>query len=227
MPTVLITGANRGIGLEFARQYAADGWTVHATARDPDQADALTGVAGSIEIHRLDIGAAAEISALADTLSGAGIDILINNAGVSGVANAALGEIDYDAWLEVMRINALAPLQVAEAFTSHVAQSATKLMVFLTSRAGSISSNIAGSRYPYRSSKAALNAVVRSLAIDLLPQRINCIAVHPGWARTDMGGAAAPLEPSESVGRLRDLFARIEPHDSGHFLNYDGADLAW
>ncbi len=227
MPTVLITGANRGIGLEFARQYAAEGWNVHATARNPDQAGDLAAVAGSVEVHRLDIGAADQISDLAATLSGARIDLLINNAGVSGVENAALGEIDYQAWLEVLRINALAPLQVAEAFTPHVARSVTKLMVFLTSRAGSITNNLAGSRYPYRSSKAALNAIVRSLAIDLLPQRINCIAVHPGWARTDMGGQAAPLDPAESIARMRELFARIEPHDSGHFLNYDGADLAW
>jgi NAD(P)-dependent dehydrogenase (short-subunit alcohol dehydrogenase family) len=227
MPTVLITGANRGIGLEFARQYAAEGWSVHATARDPGQAGDLNAIEGAVDIHRLDIGIPDQITALAAKLSSADIDLLVNNAGVSGVEHAALGEIDYSAWLEVLRINALAPLQVAEAFIPHVARSATKLMVFLTSRAGSITHNIAGSRYPYRSSKAALNSVVRSLAIDLLPQRVNCIAVHPGWARTEMGGQAAPLDPADAAGHMRELFARIEPHDSGHFLNYDGRELAW
>jgi NAD(P)-dependent dehydrogenase (short-subunit alcohol dehydrogenase family) len=226
MPTVLITGANRGIGLEFARQYAAEGWTVHGTARDPENATDLNGIGGAT-VHRLNVGDAAQIAAVAETLAESEINLLINNAGVSGVENAALGEIDYDAWLEVLRINALAPLRVTEAFLPHVTRAPAGLIVFMSSRAGSITNNVAGSRYPYRSSKAALNAVVRSLALDLLPRGINCIAMHPGWAHTDMGGVAAPLDPAESVRCMRDLFRRVEPHDTGHFFNYDGRDLAW
>lgn len=226
MPTVLITGANRGIGLEFARQYAAEGWTVHGSARDPENATALNGI-GGVTVHRLDVGNAAQIAAVAEALADAKIDLLINNAGVSGAENAALGEIDYDTWLEVLRINALAPLRVTEAFLPRMAHAPTGLIVFMSSRAGSITSNIAGSRYPYRTSKAALNAVVRSLALDLLPRGINCIAMHPGWARTDMGGAVAPLDPEESVRCMRELFRRVEPHDTGHFFNYDGRELDW
>ena len=226
MPTLLITGANRGIGLEFARQYAADGWTVHATARDPGAATELTAL-GGVEVHALDIGDGAAVDALADTIKDVRLDLLINNAGVSGVENAALGEIDYDGWLEVLRINAISPLRVTEAFLPHLERAATRLIVFLSSRAGSITNNVAGSRYLYRSSKAALNAAIRSLAIDLLPRGFKCIAVHPGWVQTDMGGRAAPLAPADSIARMRALFTRIEPHDTGHFINYDGRELTW
>lgn len=226
MPTLLITGANRGIGLEFARQYAANGWTVHATARDTSRAAELNALDG-VETHALDIGDAAAIATLAETLKDVRLDLLINNAGVSGVENATLGEIDYDGWLEILRINAIAPLRVTEAFLPHLDRAATRVIVFLSSRAGSITNNIAGSRYLYRSSKAALNAVIRSLAIDLQPRGFKCIAVHPGWVQTDMGGHAAPLAPEDSVARMRELFGRIEPHDTGHFLNYDGRELTW
>lgn len=227
MPTVLITGANRGLGLEFARQYGAAGWTVHAAARNPDAAEDLASIDGRVDAHRLDVLDPGQIAALAKTLAGEEIDLLINNAGVGAPTGTELGEVDYEAWQRVLEINALAPLRVAEAFIDNVARSRRKQIAFLSSRAGSITNNIAGGRYIYRSSKAALNAVVRSLALDLRQHGCIVVALHPGWVRTDMGGDAAPLAPKDSVTAMRDLLDRLEPHDNGHFINYDGRELEW
>lgn len=227
MPTVLITGANRGIGLELARQYAAAGWRVHATCRAPEAAEALKALGGAATLHRLDIVCPDQVQDLARHLAGEAIDLLVNNAGISTHANTSLGDMDYARWEEMLRINVLGPTRVAEAFVPHVAASQRRVMLFLSSRAASIADNLSGGRYLYRSSKAALNAVVKSLAIDLIPKRITCVAVHPGWVQTDMGTAAAPIAVEQSVSALRALVERLEPHDNGRFLNYDGRELRW
>lgn len=227
MPKVLITGANRGIGLEFARQYSAAGWEVHAAARRPEAAKELARIDGKVTVHTLDITRPDHVKAVATALGDAPLDLLINNAGIGAHGKSELGEIDYDGWLETMRVNALAPLRLTEALMGNVAASNHGRIVFLSSRAGSITNNIAGGRYLYRPSKAALNMVVRSLAIDLAKQRIITVALHPGWVRTDMGGDRAPLDAYTSVQYMRTLIDRLEPHYNGHFLNYDGADLTW
>jgi NAD(P)-dependent dehydrogenase (short-subunit alcohol dehydrogenase family) len=227
MPTVLVTGANRGIGLEFAKQYAAQDWRVHATCRDPGVAAALKGLGGGVTLHRLEVTAAEEVRDLAQALAGEPIDLLVNNAGISAHAKTSLGDMDYALWEDLMRVNVLGPLRVAEALAANVAASQRRIMLFISSRAGSIADNLSGGRYIYRSSKAALNMVVKSLAIDLIPRRIICAAVHPGWARTDMGTAAAPIAVSDSVAALRQLVERLEPHHNGRFLNYDGQELRW
>jgi NAD(P)-dependent dehydrogenase (short-subunit alcohol dehydrogenase family) len=227
MPTVLITGANRGIGLEFAKQYAAAGWRVHATCRAPETADALKALKGDVTMHRLDVVRPDQVQGLARVLAGEAIDLLVNNAGISTSAKTSLGDMDYAAWEEMLRINVLGPTRIAEAFVPHVAASQRRVMLFLSSRAGSIADNFSGGRYLYRTSKAALNMVVKSLAIDLLPKRIICVAVHPGWVQTDMGTAAAPISVENSVTALRALIERLEPHYNGHFVNYDGQELRW
>jgi NAD(P)-dependent dehydrogenase (short-subunit alcohol dehydrogenase family) len=227
MPTVLITGANRGIGLELAKQYAAAGWRVHATCREPARAAALKALGGDLTPHRLDVVSAEQVADLARQLGAEPIDLLVNNAGISTHARTSLGDMDYANWEEMLRINVLGPMRVAEALATHVAASERRIMLFLSSRAGSIADNLSGGRYLYRSSKAALNAVVKSLAIDLIPKRITCAAVHPGWARTDMGTAAAPIAVEDSVAALRALVDRLEPHHNGRFLNYDGQELRW
>lgn len=227
MSSLFVTGANRGLGLELARQYAGAGWRVHATCRDPDAAPALKALAGDVRVHRLEVTAADEVAALARALAGEPIDLLVNNAGTATQRGTSLGDIDYAEWERQMRINAMAPLRVAEALAANVAASQRRVMMFMSSRAGSIADNLAGGRYLYRSSKAALNAVVRSLAIDLIPKRVIVVAVHPGWAKTDMGGPAAPLETAAAVAALRTLVDRLEPHHSGRFLNYDGQELRW
>jgi NAD(P)-dependent dehydrogenase (short-subunit alcohol dehydrogenase family) len=227
MPTMLVTGANRGLGLELAKQYAGAGWRVHATCRDPAAAPALKALAGDVRVHRLEVTAPDQGAELVRALAGAPIDLLVNNAGINAQSKASLGDIDYAEWERLMRVNALAPLRVADALAANVAASERRVMLFVSSRAGSIADNLAGGRYLYRSSKAALNAVVKSLAIDLIPKRVTVVAVHPGWAKTDMGGPGAPIETAAAVTALRALVDRLEPHHNGRFLNYDGQELRW
>jgi NAD(P)-dependent dehydrogenase (short-subunit alcohol dehydrogenase family) len=227
MPTVLVTGANRGIGFELAKQYAGAGWRVHAACREPGLADALKGLGGDMTLHRLDVALPNQVQDLAKALNGEPIDLLVNNAGISANAKTSLGDMDYGLWEHMLRVNVMGPLRVAEALVANVAASQRRVMLFLSSRAGSIADNLSGGRYLYRSSKAALNMVVKSLAIDLIPKRVICTAVHPGWARTDMGTAAAPIAVADSVAALRVLVDRLEPHHNGRFLNYDGQELRW
>jgi NAD(P)-dependent dehydrogenase (short-subunit alcohol dehydrogenase family) len=227
MPTLLVTGANRGLGLALARLYADAGWTVHATARDPAAATELLAVPGAVEVHRLDIADPSQVAALAGALDGVAIDLLVNNAGINMTERSELGDLDYDGWQRDFAVNAVAPIRLSAALADNVAASEGRTIAFMSSRAGSITSNIAGGRYRYRSTKAALNAAVRSLALDLLRRGVTCVAVHPGWARTDMGGPRATISPTESATWLKALFDRLEPHHTGHFLNYDGTELPW
>jgi NAD(P)-dependent dehydrogenase (short-subunit alcohol dehydrogenase family) len=231
MPTTLITGANRGIGLELARQYAGDGWRVVATCRDPDRAEALGELAGEtdgrVEIHRLDVTDERRLRELARELGEIAIDVLIANAGRHGERDRGPGEVDPEVWSEVFRVNAIAPLATAGAFLEHVARSDAGRIVVVSSVMGSIGSNVDGGNYVYRSSKAAANAVARSLAIDLEPRGILVVALHPGWVRTDMGGAEAPLPPAESAAGCRKVIASLTAARSGTFLDYSGSPLPW
>ncbi len=227
METVLLTGANRGIGLEFARQYAADGWRVIATCRAPDEADGLHGLAGSIEVRALDVGDFAAIERLAAELEGETIDLLLNNAGVSGPRPARLGGMDYADWLGVLRTNSVAPVCLADNFLSQVERSQRKLIVSLSSRLGSIGENSSGGDYAYRASKAALNAGMKSLAVDLGPRGITVVVLHPGWVRTDMGGPHGPVEVTDSVAGMRRVIEGLGAADSGRFLDYAGEEAPW
>ena len=231
MPTTLITGANRGLGLEFARQYAADGWQVCAACRNPKSASELHRLADarghSLQILALDVTKPASVKAAAAKLDGLAIDLLLNNAGVGGTRGETIGNIDYKAWAKVLDVNTMGPLRVSEAFVDHVARSGRKLIVTLTSGMGSIVDNTSGGSFAYRSSKAAVNMVMRSLAIDLAPRGITCVVVNPGWVQTDMGGSHATLTPAESVSRLRRLIDNLGPAQSGKFFNHDGREYAW
>jgi NAD(P)-dependent dehydrogenase (short-subunit alcohol dehydrogenase family) len=227
MPTVMISGASRGLGLEFARQYLAQGWRVIATCRTPADVGALAEMKGTVEVHPLDVADHATIVSLAGVLDGQAIDLLVNNAGIYGPRPADLGTIDYHGWGEVMRVNVMGPLKVAELFTEHVARSGLKLMVAISSRRGSIADNDSGGAYIYRSSKAALNAVMKSLSVDLKARGIAVVAFHPGWVATDMGGAGAALNAPESVTAMVKAIAALGPKDSGRFINYDGTEVPW
>jgi NAD(P)-dependent dehydrogenase (short-subunit alcohol dehydrogenase family) len=231
MSSVLITGANRGLGLEFARQYAAAGWRVFAGCRSPDRADDLRQLAaahpGQVSLHPLDVQDHAQIEALARELRTEPIDILLNNAGLYGPGKMVLGQIDYQAWAEVFAVNAMAPLKLAECFVENVARSQRRVIAAITSLMGSIGGNSGGRHYLYRSSKAALNAVVRSLAIDLRDRQVLAVVLHPGWVQTDMGGPGADLKPADSVRQLIAVLDRLGPADSGKFFNYDGKELPW
>jgi NAD(P)-dependent dehydrogenase (short-subunit alcohol dehydrogenase family) len=232
MPSALITGANRGLGLEFAKQYAADGWQVYAACRDPHAASDLRRLAeassgGKVRILALDVTKPASVKAAAAELDGQAIDLLLNNAGVIGARGQTIGNIDYESWAKVLDANTMGPMRVAEAFVDHVARSERKLIVTLTSGMGSLADNSSGGSVAYRSSKAAVNMVMRSLAIDLAPRGMTCVVVNPGWVQTDMGGPNATLTPAESVSRLRRLIEGLGPAQTGKFFNHDGREYAW
>ncbi|WP_306304561.1 SDR family oxidoreductase [Methylogaea oryzae] len=219
------------MGLEFCRQYAEAGWRVLAACRDPDNSKALHGLAkrhGGLEIHALDVADHAAIDRLAEELRGRAVDVLLNNAGVYGDNDQNdFGSMDYGLWEQVLRINTLGPVKMAEAFLPHVLRGERKLVVAVTSLMGSMADNSSGHSLMYRSSKAALNAAVRSLALDLRPRGVGFLLVHPGWVQTDMGGANAPLQAEESVRGMRQQVEHFDLRHSGEFVNYLGKPLAW
>jgi NAD(P)-dependent dehydrogenase (short-subunit alcohol dehydrogenase family) len=228
--TILITGSNRGIGLELVRQYAKAGWRVHACCRQPQQADELQDLIKahpSIQLHQLDVTDHAGISNLARELAGQPIDLLLNNAGVYGQDDASFGNTDPQRWLQTMRINVIAPMKMMEAFIEHVATSRHRLIASLSSKMGSMADNGSGGSYVYRSSKAALNAVMKSAAIDLQPRGIRVAILHPGWVKTAMGGPHAEISATESVASMRAILERMKPEDSGTFFDIDGRVIPW
>lgn len=231
MPSILITGANRGIGLTFVKQYAAHGWRIFACCRNVDDAAALNVVAAAagenVTVHPLDVTDAASVAALADALPNDAIDVLLNSAGAYLDKGVGFGGSDFGAWEQTFRVNTLGPMRMAEAFVEHVARSERKQMVCISSKMGSQADNTSGGAYAYRASKAALNAVVRSLAADLGDRGITAVVFHPGWVSTDMGGEAAPVTPATSVHGMRQAIEGLSPADSGRFLNYDGAEIPW
>lgn len=231
MATILITGANRGIGLEFTRQYLADGWHVIATCRQPEQATALQVMLednpSRLQIHQLDVTDHDNILSLAQTLSERHIDILLNNAGVYGPHGAYFGKIPATGWELVFQTNTVAPVLMAQAFINHVQQSQRKIIASISTEMASITDNTQGRGYIYRASKAALNAAMKSLSIDLIDRDVTTVLLNPGWVRTDMGGPDAKIEPEDSVARLRDLLSIVTSQENGRFLSHDGAELPW
>lgn len=225
MPTAFITGANRGIGLEFVRQYAEDGWRVHAACRDPGAATELGSIGGDVTVHALDVADDGQIEALARKLKGEPIDLLINNAGV--LDDDRFGDTDTATWLRAFRINSIAPLHLLERLAPNLERSTLKRAVTLTSRMGSIADNGSGGDYIYRSSKAALNAAMKSAAIDLRSRGIAVAVLHPGWVRTDMGGPHAAIDVRTSVSGLRATIDSLTLKETGRFFSYDGKELPW
>ena len=224
MARILITGANRGIGRALALELAARGHAVIAASRraaEPPFDDP-----GPSQIS-LDVTDRRSIRAAAETLRDEALDILINNAGIFGPRGAGLGRIDDAAWHEVMATNVIGAYRVSEAFLPHLRRGAARKLVTLSSRMGSMGANTSGGEYVYRSSKAAVNAVMRSLAVDLAPEKFIVAVLHPGWVRTDMGGRAATLDVETSARGLAEVILGLTPDQSGGFFNYDGAPLVW
>ncbi len=223
MTTVLITGCDTGLGVEFARQYAADGCRVIATCLDPATADAARAIDGDVRVQKLDVSDLAAVDALAGALRNEPIDILVSNAGI-GRPHPPFGQTDYDLWHRMLDVNLIGPMRLAEAFVEHVAASEMKVMAFVGSRMGSIALNLTGGSYAYRSSKAGLNAVVKSLAIDLQPRHILVLALHPGWAKTEPG---ARVDVDVSVAGMRAVIARCSRHETGSFFAFNDTPLPW
>lgn len=240
MPTVLVTGTSRGLGLEFVRQYAADGWHVLACARRPDAAAGLQSLAathgGRVRLLELDVEDHAAIERRSGDLADAAIDVLINSAGIMGRGSFAIegagfgafGHTDFGDWARVFRVNVAAPMKMAEAFVEQVARSQQKKIVTLTSMLGSIALNRIGSLYAYRASKAAVNAMMKSMAIDLAKSHgIAATALHPGWVRTDLGGPNADIDVVTSVAGMRRVIAALDTGNAGRFMVHDGSELPW
>lgn len=231
MPSILITGSNRGLGLEWSRQYAQAGWRVFATCRFPAQAGELRRLAkrrGSMSIHRLDVTDADQIDALAEELRDEPIDILLNNAGVYPDKHVLSGSPpDYEAWSRTFRVNTLAALRMTRAFVNHLARSGKRLDVAISSQMGSIAEIDGPGSYFYRSSKAALNAVMKGISFELRPLNIGVLLLHPGWVRTRMGGPDAPLSAEESVRGMRTLVDGFTLPDSGRFFRFNGTEIPW
>ncbi|MEX0807503.1 MAG: SDR family oxidoreductase [Dongiaceae bacterium] len=223
MPTVLVTGTNRGIGLEWVRQYAGEGWRVLAGCRRPHKADALKAIEGDITIHPIDVARAEHIVDWARRLKGVPIDILINNAGHGGDDRAA----DPSEWSKATQVNVIGPFVMAREFQANVAASDRKMIVNLTSRMGSIGDNSEGGSYAYRATKAGLNAAMKSLALDWKDTGITIALFHPGWVRTDMGGPDALVDVEASVTGMRKKMDQLTSADSGKFFNYKGDSVPW
>lgn len=223
MPTVLVTGCDTGLGVEFARQYAADGCSVIATCLDPVNATQTRAIAGDVRVMKLDVSDLAAIDALARDLRDEPIDILVSNAGI-GRPHPPFGKTDYALWRNMLEVNLIGPLKLAEAFVEHVAASRMKVMAFVSSRMGSMTLNLTGGSYGYRSSKAGLNAVVKSLAVDLVPREILVLALHPGWAKTEPD---ARVDVDRSVAGMRAIIGRCSRHETGSFFAFNDTPLPW
>jgi NAD(P)-dependent dehydrogenase (short-subunit alcohol dehydrogenase family) len=226
MSCAFITGANRGLGLEFARQYANDGWHVHASVRSEAARSLLAALGPNVTSHIAEMSDSGSISGLAQPIAGTPIDVLICNAGVYQPRDARFGATDYAAWRQVMAINVLGPMALVEALAENVARSELKRMVMISSRAGSMAETH-GREYIYASSKTALNSVARSCAGISRDRGITVVTVSPGWNRTEMGGPDAELAPGESIARLREVIASLSLADSGKFLDYTGEEIPW
>ncbi|HET7364786.1 MAG TPA: SDR family oxidoreductase [Burkholderiales bacterium] len=221
MSTILITGAGRGLGHELARQYADDGWRVIGTVRE-----ASAKLPAGVERQVADVTDRRQVAALGKSLSGVALDVLFCNAGISGKRGMALGSFDYQSWEEVLRVNLLGAAAVAEALLANVLAGERKVIAMMSSRLGSIA-EASGMTLPYATSKAALNMLVKGLAAQLAPKGVIVVALSPGWVRTDMGGASAPLAPQTSVASLRNVVAGLKQRDSGKFLSHDGSPIPW
>jgi Short-chain dehydrogenases of various substrate specificities len=224
MTTVLITGANRGLGLEFSKQYKADGASIIACCRTPAQAGALKAL--GVEMHALDAGDADSAARLAAELNGRPIDIVIANAGIFGPDRQTADDCDLDGVLETFRINALGPLRLAQALKPNLLAGKEKKLAVLTSKMGSIADS-SGGYIAYRTSKAALNMIADSLAKEWRRDGIAVAILHPGWVQTDMGGASAPTQAADSIAGLRKQIAALDLKSSGRFVDFQGRAIAW
>ena len=222
--TVLITGANRGIGLEYARQFAEKGYTVIGTARSPEKAEELAAVADRVE--QLDVTAPASVAALAKRLDGLAIDILINNAGIFDRRDVTIDKVDFHVIERTFAVNTLGPLRVTQALLPNLRAGKRKIVIGMTSALGSIEKSN-GRWYSYRASKSALNQFNKIMSAELGPEGFICTVLHPGWVRTDMGGSNATYSPEESVAGLVAVIERLGPEDNGRFYDFRGESVPW
>ncbi|MDY6880389.1 MAG: SDR family oxidoreductase [Desulfatiglans sp.] len=229
---VLITGGNRGLGLEWVKQYAESGWKVFATCRHPSEAADLRDLAvlhKNITIHRMDVTKPDEINAIAVELQDESIDVLLNNAGVylEKYMDIRLGCLRYEDWMHTFEVNTLGAMRLAEAFHDHIAKSRKRLIAVISTHMGSIADIVDGGDYYYRSSKTALNAAMKGLSCELKSEGIGVLLLHPGWVKTRMGGQDTSLLPPQSVRGMRRLIEDFTMEMTGCFYRYDGVEMPW
>ncbi|ALO45505.1 SDR family oxidoreductase [Pseudohongiella spirulinae] len=230
MAVYLITGTNRGIGLELVRQTLAAGHEVIATARDPQAVPALTELAASnpgLTLAALDLGDPDSFDALVGQLDGRPVDVLINNAGIYGPRDASFGKLSAEDWLTVFNIDTVAPVLLTQKLMPNLRQGADKRIAFMSSKMGSVADNGSGGSYIYRTAKSALNQAVKCLAIDLQPEQFIVLSLHPGWVRTDMGGPNGLIDTRTSAQGLLSVIQQARPVDSGAFIAYDNKRIPW
>lgn len=234
MPTVLVTGANRGLGYEFCAQYAGEGWRVLATCRDTEQADDLKALAqkySDVLIAQMDVADHGSVDARASQLSAEPIDVLINNAGIASddFPRQMLGGFDFAFWQSIFQTNTLGPMKVAEAFMSNLRAGQHKKIVAVSSTVGSLTEMNAYPVYPYATSKAALNKGMRLMAEQLRPEGMSVICLCPGHAKTDMGMKAegASVEVADAVTGMRNMINNLTLEDTGTFRRYNGDHIPW
>ncbi|MBO2658431.1 SDR family oxidoreductase [Shewanella algae] len=229
MPQLLITGANRGIGLALTQVYLAAGWDVLACCRDPETADELLDLVNEfqgLEVFALDVTDYEAVAELAAELEGRGLDLLLNNAGYYGPKGLLLGQLPVDEWRTVFEVNSIAPCKLAEAFLPHLIQ-AKGIIANISSKVGSMADNQSGGGYLYRSSKAALNSITKSLALDLANVGVKAVALHPGWVQTSMGGPNALIDVDTSAAGMKQLLDNLSQAQSGGFYDYCGNSIPW
>jgi len=215
----------------MVRYGMAKGWEVLACCRHPQQADKLLSMAqlsnGRVSVYVVDMSELATVQALAYELRNESIDMLINNAGIYGSERNSFGQVDAQDWVETFKVNTIAPLKMSEAFIEQLCMGNNKVIACLGSKMGSMDDNMSGGSYIYRSSKAALNAVVKSMSFDLADRDIKCVVLHPGWVKTDIGGSDAEITTKVSVTKMFDTLLSLKMEDSGRFIDIDGTDIAW
>ena len=227
MPNVLITGANRGIGLQLTKHYIEAGWEVIATYRNAEGNEALQALSSpQLTLLQADVNNDEGINKIANYFQGQGLDLLINNAGIYGPRDQTFGKVERQAWREILEVNTISPMMLAQSLADSLAQNKGTLAI-ISSKVGSIDDNASGGAYMYRSSKTAVNQVIKCLSIDLGPRDITVVSLHPGWVRTDMGGPNGSIDVVESVAGLTNVIAHVSADQNGHFINYDGSPIPW
>ena len=226
MTRIVITGANRGIGLEFVKQYAQEGAEIYALCRSPEEAAELKSIQGDIHIHKVDVTHESECQRFADELGDKSIDILINNAGVYGGDRQSLSNLDFDKFHATLETNLFGPLYMTTALYKNVKDSGNGKIITISSKMGSIGDSSGGMAI-YRTSKTAINMAMHALSSEAANDNIIFLNLHPGWVQTDMGGEQAPTTPPESVEGLRKVIAHAGMEQSGHFYDFQGNELPW
>ena len=230
MATILVTGANRGLGIEFVEQYLNEGNEVIATYRNENSSMDLIEMGNersNLKLLQLDVSSNKSLNSFAENLGNLPIDIFINNAGVYGPRNSSFGNVDEENWIPAIKVNTIAPILMTQLIIKNIRSGADKKLIYITSKMGSIDDNKGGGAYVYRSSKTALNSVVKSLSVDLENEGMTVALIHPGWVKTDMGGPSALIDKDTSVRGMTEVISNLDISSTGNFYNYDGSIIPW